>query len=191
MEPIFWPILLLLAAFVLIVLELFVPSGGVLSILSAACLVGAVVTGFMISVQCGVLVLAVMAVGIPLTLFGAVKWWPHTPIGRLILIERPTHPDDLLPDTLAYRGLKQLVGRRGVAKTTMMPGGIVVVGRTSFDAISQGMPIDAGQPIEVVAVRTHRLVVRPSEGPVEPDEARTDDVLSQPIDALGLEDFES
>ena len=32
----------------------------------------------------------------------AVKWWPHTPMGKLILIKRPESEDEVLPDTEEY-----------------------------------------------------------------------------------------
>jgi membrane-bound serine protease (ClpP class) len=187
MEPLFWPIVLLLAGLFLIVLELFIPSGGLLSLLAAAAIVAAIVLGFLASVQMGVIMLALTAVVIPAILAAAVKWWPHTPIGKLILIHRPEHPDDVLPASEAYRGLPDLVGRRGITRTKMLPSGVVLIGGKTYDAVSEGMPIDAGQAVLVTRVSTQRLIVRPAEGLPSPSDLPTDDVLSQPIDALGLE----
>jgi membrane-bound ClpP family serine protease len=66
-----------------------------------------------------------------------------------------------LPETIAYRGLKELVGRRGQAKGLMLPSGLVLIDGKTYDAVSEGVPIEAGQPILVVSVSTQRLVVRP------------------------------
>jgi membrane-bound ClpP family serine protease len=187
---IFWSILLLLVGLALIFLEIFVPSGGLLSCLSALAIVASLVVAFLGSVQFGVLMLAITSVVLPAVIMAALKWWPHTPIGRLILIPRPKNPDDVLPETEEYRGLEELIGRKGTARSRMMPSGAVRIERRTYDAISEGMPIDEGQPVEVIDVRTHRLVVRPAkEAPPTPtEEAPTDDVLSRPIDSLGLDD---
>jgi len=73
----------------------------------------------------------------------------------------------------------------------MLPSGSVTIDGKTHDAVTEGMPIEPGQSIRVVDVRTNRIVVRPtSEQPPEVRPANSlaaDDPLSQPIDALGLE----
>lgn len=96
---------------------------------------------------------------VPAALAAAVKWWPETPIGRLILIPRPQSPDEVLPETENYR-LQNLVGKRGTARGTMLPSGLVVIEGRTYDAVSEGKPIEAGETVLVVAISTQRLVVR-------------------------------
>ena len=191
MDPMLWSIFLLIAALALIVFELFVPSGGVLSFLAAAAAVASIVVAFTAGPRQGMMMLVVTTVLVPIVLGSAIRWWPHTPIGRLILINRPENPDDVLPDTDEYRGLKPLIGKLGTAKTKMLPSGSVTIDGRTHDAVTEGMPIEPGQPIRVVDVRTNRIVVRPSsEHPPQTQPATpvaSDDPLSQPIDALGLE----
>jgi membrane-bound serine protease (ClpP class) len=191
MDPLLWSIFLLTLALALVVLELFVPSGGVLGFLAAAAAVASIVVAFTAGPRQGMIMLVVTTLLVPIVLVSAIRWWPHTPIGRLILIHRPENPDDVLPDTEEYRGLKPLVGKLGVAKSKMLPSGSVTIDGKTHDAVSEGMPIEPGQTIRVVSVRTNRLVVRPSSEP--PPEAQpaaalaADDPLSQPIEAMGLE----
>ena len=97
----------------------------------------------------------------PAALAAAVKWWPDTPIGRMMLIPLPKSPEEVLPETENYRGLKNLVGKRGTARGLMLPSGIVLIDNKPYDAVSEGMTIEAGQNVLVVAVSTQRLVVRP------------------------------
>jgi membrane-bound ClpP family serine protease len=192
MEPWVWSILLLFTGVVIVALEVFVPSGGVLSVLAGLCFLGTVGLAFLDSVQTGIIMMGVTTLVVPIVVAAAIHWWPHTPIGRRILIQPPDHPDDVLPDTPEYRELKSLIGRRGRCLNTMLPGGSVVIDRRTYDAVSVGMPIEEKSPVEVVAVRMNRLVVRPcEETPSEPRAARGeqgDDLLSRPIDSLGLED---
>jgi len=189
MEPLFWPILLLVVGLGMIALEFFVPSGSVLSIVAAISIFAAIVLAFMAKAQYGVIMLGVTTVLIPAILAAGVRWWPHTPIGRMVLITPPEHPDDVLPETEEYRGLTALVGQRGIAKTKMLPSGTVLIEGRSYDAISEGMPIEPQQLIQVVDVRTNRIVVRPTEGMLRSQAATSDDILSQPIDSLGLGDI--
>jgi len=156
-----WAILLLILGLMLLVLEFFVPSGGALAVACALSLLAAIILGFMAGRWQGVSILLTVSLVVPAACAAAVKWWPDTPIGRLILIQRPKHADEVLPETVAYRGLKDLVGRRGLAKGLMLPSGLVLIDGKSYDAVTDGMAIEAGQPIIVVNVSTQRLVVRP------------------------------
>lgn len=193
MEQIFWPVLLLAIGLGLLAMELFVPSAGVLTIASVICLVAAIIVGFTKSMTVGVGMLGITMVIIPAALAAAVRLWPHTPIGRLILLARPDSPDDVLPNSQEYRGLKQLVGKVGVAETPMLPSGIVRVEGETYDALSEGTPIDPGSAVLVVDVRTNRLVVRhssemPSSTPEQSPQG--DDLLSRPLDSFGIDGFD-
>jgi membrane-bound ClpP family serine protease len=156
-----WAVLLMLLGFGLLGLEFFVPSGGALGVLCALCLVGAIVLGFLEGRGTGLAILLTECIVVPAAMGIAVRWWPHTPIGRLILVQRPSAPEDVLPETIHYRGLKEFVGRRGLAKGLMLPSGSVVIDGKLFDAVSEGVPIDPGTAVIVVGVSTQRLVVRP------------------------------
>ena len=179
-------IALLLLGFIFLVLEFFVPSGGALGTLCALSLLAAIVVGFMAGPWTGATILAIEAVFVPAALAAAVKWWPETPVGRMILIPLPKSPDDVLPETENYRGLKHLIGKRGTARGLMLPSGIVLIDNRPYDAVSEGMTIEAGQNVLVVAVSTQRLVVRPDTTIraelVEPSAAAASaDPLAQPI----------
>ena len=188
MEPVVWSILLLLIGVVLIFLEIFVPSGGVLSLLAALSAVAAIVVAFTGGPRLGATVLLAAAILTPLVISLAVRWWPHTPLGRMILIQQPESEDDVLPDSEPYHLRDEMIGKRGAAKTKMLPSGAVVIQGHTYDAVSEGMPIEAGQPIQVVAVRTNRIVVRPAESEQPPNEEN--DLLSRPIDTVGPDPFE-
>lgn len=161
MTPAGFAILLLALGLIFLVLEFFIPSGGGLAVLCALSLLGAIIVGFMAGPWTGAAILLTEVLIVPAALAAAVKWWPETPIGRLILIPRPASPDEVLPDTENYRGLKDLVGKRGTARGLMVPSGIVLIENRQYDAVSEGTTIEAGQNVLVVGVSTQRLVVRP------------------------------
>jgi membrane-bound serine protease (ClpP class) len=159
LDPTTWAFLLLLLGLIFLVLEFFVPSGGALAVLCALSLLAAIVVGFMAGPWTGLSILLLEGVLVPAAIAAAIKWWPETPIGRLILIPRPQSPDEVLPETENYR-LQNLIGKRGTARGTMLPSGLVVIDGKSYDAVSEGKPIEAGETILVVSVSTQRLVVR-------------------------------
>jgi len=152
---------LLALGLVFLVLEFLIPSGGALGVLCALSFLAAIVVGYMAGPWIGITVLLAECLIVPLSVSAAVRFWPDTPIGKLMLIPRPRTSDEVLPETIAYRGLKDLVGRRGQSRGLMVPGGSVVIDGKAFDAVSEGPSIDPHQPVIVVGVSTQRLVVRP------------------------------
>jgi membrane-bound ClpP family serine protease len=156
-----WAILFLLLGLLLLVVEFFVPSGGTLAAMCALSLLAAIIAGFFAGLWTGALILLAICVIVPASAGAAVRWWPDTPIGKLMLIQRPRSADEVLPETVAYRGLRDLIGRRGRAKGLMLPSGLVLIDGKTYDAVSEGMPIEPGDQVIVVHVSTQRLVVRP------------------------------
>jgi membrane-bound ClpP family serine protease len=57
--------------------------------------------------------------------------------------------------------LKELIGRHGHTKGLMLPSGTVVIDGKTYDAVSEGMPIEANETVVVVGISTQRLIVRP------------------------------
>ena len=145
----------------LVCLEIFVPSAGLLGVLAAVAVVSSIVLAFMHSLAAGTLFLLVATIAVPIVVAIAIKSWPHTPIGKMLLIKRPEHEDEVLPDTEEYHRRDRLVGKRGVAKTELLPSGDVVIDGQVYDAMSNGVVISAGQAVRVIDVNTQRLVVRP------------------------------
>ena len=167
MDYLTWALILLGFGLVCLVLEFFIPSSGALGVLCALSLIGSVILGFMSGSNTGAALLLGIMIVVPAALFAGVHYWPDTAIGRMILIPRPNHADEVLPETHQYRGLRELVGKRGTAKSLMLPGGIVQIEGKNYDAISEGTVIEAGQRILVVQISTQRLVVRADDGPLE------------------------
>ncbi len=161
-----WALLLLRLGCIFLVLEFFVPSSGTLGVLAGLSLVAAIVLAFLEGPVQGLGMLTAVAIIVPTACMLAVKYWPHTTIGRLILIQRPERPEEVLPETEAYRGLAQLVGRKGQAKSMMLPAGAVQIDGRTYDAVSEGMAIDAGTAVVVVGVSMQHIIVRPDDSPV-------------------------
>lgn len=188
MDPIVWSLLLLLLGLALVCAEIFVPSGGILGFLSIAALVTGVILAFYHrGAEFGLIFLIVTMLAVPGALALAFRYWPHTPMGRRLLLDVP-RGEEVLPDSPQRQRLRQLVGKFGVSKSVMMPSGAVFVEGQTIDALSEGIPIEAGQPIEVIEVRGSRVVVRPVDE--NAPQVASDDILSRPIESLGLDSLE-
>ena len=188
MQPIVWSILLIVAGLIVIAIELFVPSAGLLGILAGSLIIGGIVAAFMQNLIVGSIVLGVTTLSLPVLFAIAIKVWPSTPIGRRILRGAMREEDVLTPEDL-HQSLRDLVGHRGIAKTMMLPSGIVWIEDKNYDAVSDGFAIEKGTPVEVIAIRTKRVVVRPlsAEELNESPPIDSADLLARPIDQLGLD----
>lgn len=182
-----WAIILLALGLGIAALEVFIPSGGVLAFLSLAALVGSIVLAFLSGIGTGITILAIAVIGVPLIVVVGLHFWPETPMGRRILAPTP-EADEVLPEEPRRQRLKALIGRVGRAKTKMLPSGVVLVDGSAIDAVSDGMPIEPGQPIRVLEVQGNRVLVRCIEGEPLTDGDR--DPLARPIDSISGDPFQ-
>jgi membrane-bound serine protease (ClpP class) len=184
-----WAILLLLIGFALVVLEVFIPSGGIIAILSGVALVAALVMAFQESAttgpMTGFIFAAVTVFAVPSIVALAFKIWPKTPMGKAFLGELPTDAD-VLPE----ESRRVLVGHVGIARTKMLPSGAVEIDGQMIDAVTQGQAIEPGTYVVVAEVRANRVVVRPASKDQRPGHQNPNDLLSRPIDELGIESLD-
>ena len=182
-----WAVLLLALGLGLAVLEVFFPSAGILGFLAVVAMIGAIIMGFMQGTGMGMLVLGVAVVGLPAIIVLAFRVWPHTRIGKLILLTAPK-AENVLPDDPDRRHLKGLIGQIGRTKCAMFPGGMIAIDGRTVDAVSEGMAIEAGQPVRVIKVQANRVVVRPVKEETPSETA--DDPLQRPIDSVFPDPFQ-
>jgi membrane-bound ClpP family serine protease len=177
MDPWVWAVLLLLVGMTLVLLDIFVPSGGVFAFLSVCAIIGAIWMGFSQGSAVGVAVLAGAVFGTVAVVILALTYWPSTAIGKRMLLQVPTS-EEVLPENAPRKTLESLIGRVGRAKCPMLPSGIVAIDGTGWDAISEGLPIESGQRVRVIEIRGNRAVVRGLPDEPEPET----DPLAQPVD---------
>lgn len=163
MTALLWVLLLVLVGLGVLVLEVFVPSGGILGFVSVVALVAGIATAFLEQgAVAGMAVLAFVVLAVPAVLGLAFRWFPETPLGRRVL---PPPPDaaTLVPDQSRRARARGLVGRRGRAISELLPWGEVDVDGVEVEAISESGPIEAGAAVEVTAAQGPAVVVRRAE----------------------------
>ena len=208
MSPFIWIAGLLLVGLVMMVLEVFIPSGGLLGFISIAAIVAAIATSFAEQgVMVGFLMLAVTAVAVPATLAVAFHFFPATPLGRRIM-PSPPEPQDLVPAADAYHHARQLLGRQGRAIYDLLPWGQVEIAGERLEAVSRSGPIAAGDTVEVIDTEGRAVIVRSvaqepslrafpepaqealSEAESPPSPAEMPDPRSQTLEEFEFDDFD-
>lgn len=181
MEPWLWAVLLLAVGLSLTIVEIFIPSHGLIGFTALCAIVASIIVAFRQGSMLGLGMIAAALVGLPAVIMLALQWWPKTPLGRRMLLRVPEE-EELRSDSPRLHYLKSLVGQIGTAKTRMLPSGGVQIDGHTIDALSEGMVIEPGQRVRVVEVRANRVVVRPvNEESTAVDE---NDPLSRPIDTI-------
>ncbi len=170
-----WAILLMVLGCMLVVLEVFIPSGGLISILSAVAFIASIVIASWESPTTGpvtgLIFAAVTVLLVPTVLAVAFKYWPRTRMGKAFLGDLPKE-DELLPEDPR----RALMGRVGVARSKMLPSGAVEIDGQMVDAVTQGQAIEPGTYVIVIEVRANRVVVRPAGKDQRPSNQSAKDV---------------
>jgi membrane-bound ClpP family serine protease len=196
MSPLLIAVMCFVAAAVLAAADLLVPSGGALAIASLLAALASIYFAFQSSYQTGVIMLTLILICIPIFIIVALKWWAHTPIGKLVVLKTPPEPDQ--PVDSEQQQLQELVGQVGVAQSPLMPYGFVKLHGRSYNAMCDSGYVEAGQNVMVNGVQQRNLVVAatslaPSSAPtkktLEPETAN-ENLLDRPANELGIDSWE-
>lgn len=144
MEPITLYISLLLAGFVLIGMEIFIP-GGILGIFGSIAWISAAVVGWRGFPEPWNLISAfsLLLVGI-LTFVVWIRYFPKSRVGKSLSLEESTEDykshttDDDIP-----------VGTLGEAISTLRPSGIARFDGKRVDVVADGEWIESGEPVKI------------------------------------------
>ena len=151
MDPIPLAILLFAIGFVLMVVEVMLPAYGMIGFLGVACLLGGVAACFWVNEWLGAGVLAGLGVATPFLWAAWVKIWPHTPIGRRMVLPSVAK----VPRPTALR-----VGQAGVSVSELRPAGLCEFAGERLEAFSEGEVIPVRTPVRVIALVDGRAMVR-------------------------------
>jgi len=152
------------AGFLLLVAELFIPTGGVLCVLSLAAIAVGVVLTFQVSAATGLLTLLGVFVALPILAGLMLYIWPRTPLGKRFFLTSPEE-DATLASTTMNKDLEQLRGRIGRTLSALRPAGVVDFDGRRIDTITEGMMVDPDQWVRVIDVKAGKVIVRPIDKP--------------------------
>jgi membrane-bound serine protease (ClpP class) len=161
-------VLLLIVGLAILSAEVFVPSGGLLGVITFLSLIVSLVFAYrawgtshpnVFGAFCAMLLLMV-----PTVIGFGFYMLPRTTFGKRVLLEAPDS-EDLTPFSKESGRIEKLVGRFGVALTMLNPGGLVSVEGERLHALSEGLSVEQGESVQIVDVRGTRVLVRPGNPP--------------------------
>ncbi|HUW18288.1 MAG TPA: NfeD family protein [Sedimentisphaerales bacterium] len=151
-------IFLYLACAALIIAEVFVPSGGIISVFALGCLIGGVAIFFRQSTTAGWIGVIVAAVMIPSVLVVAYRMFPKTRFGKSVTLAPPERQQgDAIPDTVELKGL---LGSEGVVITPLRPVGMCDFSGRRLECVAESGYVDKGKKVKVIEVESTQLTVR-------------------------------
>jgi len=165
-------IFLFAVGILLVLLEVFLPSFGVLTVLAIVSFAVSVIEAAKISTSAAWAMGCVAPVLTLLMLYYGLKVIPRTSWGRGLVLHRPAdlgQPEAPSSTETAILGnghatgeetYRLLIGQEGVAKTSLRPAGLVLVDGKRIDVVTEGAMIEGGARVKVVAVEGNRVVVR-------------------------------
>ncbi len=161
-ELLMWGLGLLAASLLLIVIEVFVPSGGLISIVATGCGVTGLIFLYRYSTAWGISGTVAMFILGPLAFGFALKVWPSTPIGRKMLGEK--EPEEKEADRLAELAererLLSLIGVEGTVSTDLRPVGQAMIDGKRLEVLSESGIVRAGTRVRITSVDSNQIKVR-------------------------------
>jgi membrane-bound serine protease (ClpP class) len=157
-------IVLIVAGFLLMLAELFLPHGGALAVVSVGCITVGVACAFFYDALAGMLTLLGILAALPVAGGALAHYWPHTEWSRRFLLPG-TAPEDTVASQPHLQDLERLKGRFGRTLSALRPAGVVDFDGRRVDTITEGMMVEPGQWVRCIDVRAGRVLVRPSDRP--------------------------
>jgi membrane-bound serine protease (ClpP class) len=138
-------VILLAVALMLFFVELFIPSGGLIAVLGGICVVSGIFMLFRADTTLGLIGIICTMIAVPCVLAVGMKIWPHTPIGRMLILKDPE------PSTAGNNkpAPGALVGATGQALTDLRPIGTCLIDGKRVDCMAEAGIIESGSRVRV------------------------------------------
>lgn len=153
-EPYVLPIVLQIAGVILIIAEIILPSGGILSILAAGALIFSLVKAFSISTNTGVLFIAADTIMIPALVLIGLKLIAKSPVTLKRSLSREEGVISQKND------MNLMLDATGIAMTDLRPSGGVSINNKRTDVVTQGEYIDKGTTVRVIQITGNQIIVK-------------------------------
>ncbi len=150
--------ILFLACAFFIIAEVFVPSGGLISVLAIACVVGGVAVCFNQSMLAGWIGIIAAIIMIPAVLIITYKILPKTKFGKAVTLSPPDRQQgDAVPDTTS---LKEMLNAVGTVITPLRPVGMCNFSGQRLECVAESGYVDRGKKVKVIKIESTQLTVR-------------------------------
>ena len=142
----------------LIVAEVLIPSGGLLSVCFLVCLAVALTIFFRHSPAAGFVGLVIGIIMVPSLLAAAYRILPKTRFGRQVMLAPPQRErGDAISDTSE---LAQLLGKTGRVLTRMRPVGMCAFDERKVECVAESGYVQRSKSVKVIRVEGTQVTVR-------------------------------
>jgi len=153
-----FPIILQVAGILVLLAEIILPSGGVLTILALGCFGYSLYSVFTnVSMTVGMMFVAADVVILPIVLIAGLKLLAYSPVALRKSLKKT---DGVTSQSEKLGGY---MGKTGTAVTNLRPAGTARIDGRRVDVVSRGEFIEKDKPVLVIAVEGNRVVVREGE----------------------------
>ena len=159
-DSLFFPIILQLVGVVVIIAEIILPSGGILSIAALAVFGYSLFIIFNeISMTIGFSFVAADLILIPVLVIVGLKLLARSPVTLRKTLSRKEGVSSQSSELESY------VGTQGNAVTNLRPAGIAVINGKRVDVVTRGEYLEKDSAIIVTAVTGNQIIVRKKDEP--------------------------
>ncbi|MCC6322332.1 MAG: hypothetical protein IT438_12955 [Phycisphaerales bacterium] len=160
---VYWGVGLLSLAALLLIIEVFVPTAGVLGVTSACVAIGGVVCLFRYDWRWGMSGLLAIAIIGPTIVFVGLQIFPSTAMGKKMLNLPPDALDGGAPAPSPGAEFEALIGEEGLTLTDLRPGGFIRIGDKRVAAMSEIAFVRSGTRVRVTGSDAMQVRVRPAD----------------------------
>jgi membrane-bound serine protease (ClpP class) len=161
MDSILWmavAIFLFIVCAVVLVLEVFVPSFGLLTVMALGALAGGIMICFEFGPITGWIGSGVAAVVIPIVWYACYRLIPRTGLGKVLILQKVERPrGDAISDNVRLQGMLHRAGR---VITPLRPVGMCDFDGKRLECVSETGYVERDKQVEVIRVEGTQLTVR-------------------------------
>lgn len=152
------PVFLQLLGILVIIAEIILPSGGILSILAAGLFGYSLFIVFtQSSSSAGMVFIIADLILIPILVYFGLKFLAKSPVTLRKKLSKEDGVTSQDPDQAAY------LGRQGVTVSDLRPSGVAIVDDERLDVVTRGEYVEKQSEIIVIAVRGNQIIVKEKE----------------------------
>jgi len=158
-------LILIGAGLLLLLAELFLPTGGILFVVALIAIITGVALPFYYGdTSTGIFTLVGVLIVVPALTAFALHYWPKTRMGRRMFQTGPEE-DATIATMPVIAELELLRGRIGRAVSPLRPSGVAEFDGRRIDVLTEGMMVDEGTWVRCIDVKAGRVMVRPVDKP--------------------------
>jgi membrane-bound serine protease (ClpP class) len=154
--------LLFIIGLALLLVEVFIiPGFGIAGVLGLAALFGSIFLSTP-DPSTAVQSLVIAIIGAAVLIFIVFRFTPGRKVFKRLVLDMEETPEKGY--VAAKQGLVSLIGKQGIAKTTLRPSGTAEFDDAFVDVVTSGEYIEEGTPIVVTNVEGMRVIVKQTKG---------------------------